>query len=130
MKQRSRIFTVRVSWSSLWLNAGYIWSLVPQVITDRGGSIECLHLEMYNACMQYTIRNVPKQVDAVLRQKAKAERKSLNQVAVDALKAATGLSGKPLRRRDLSDIAGTWIKDPAVEAALRDQDRIDPEAWK
>ncbi len=80
--------------------------------------------------MQYTIRKIPRQVDRILRERARAEGKSLNQVAIEALQAATGTSGAPLRRRDLSDIAGTWIKDPAVEAALRDQDRIDPEAWK
>lgn len=89
-----------------------------------------MHAPVYNVCMQYTIRNIPKKVDRALRDRAKAERKSLNQVAIDALKAATGLSGQPVKRRDLSDIAGSWISDPAVEAALRDQDRVDPEAWK
>jgi hypothetical protein len=34
------------------------------------------------------------------------------------------------RRRDLSDLAGTWVEDPAFDQAIRDQDVIDPDLWK
>ncbi|MEX2213114.1 MAG: hypothetical protein WD768_03235 [Phycisphaeraceae bacterium] len=80
--------------------------------------------------MQYTIRNVPRQIDRALRRKAKAEGKSLNAVAIEALEAALGVSGEPIKRRDLSFMAGTWDNDPKVEEALADQRRIDPEMWK
>lgn len=34
------------------------------------------------------------------------------------------------RRRDLSDLAGSWVEDPAFEEAMIDQDQIDPALWK
>lgn len=82
------------------------------------------------AAMQYTLRNVPLKLDEALRLRARAERKSLNEVAIEALSEAVGLSGAPLRRRDLSDVRGTWVEDPAVEEALADQRKIDPELWR
>lgn len=68
--------------------------------------------------MQYTIRNVPARVDAALWRRAKHEDKSLNEVALDALLQATGLARERLRRRDLSDLAATWVDDPECEAVL------------
>ena len=63
--------------------------------------------------MQYTIRNIPKQVDRALRAKAKAEGKSVNQAVVDALRQALGLADEPKKRRDLSDLAGTMSPEDA-----------------
>lgn len=80
--------------------------------------------------MQYTLRNIPRRLDKALRAKAKAEGKSINTIAVEALEAALGVNGELPKRRDLSFMAGTWDNDPAVEAALEDQRRIDPELWK
>ncbi len=80
--------------------------------------------------MQYTLRHVPSDLDQALRQVAHDQRKSLNQVAVEALQRAIGLSEKPLKRRDLTDITGTWEEDPQIEEALEDQRRIDPEMWE
>ena len=80
--------------------------------------------------MQYTLRNIPAPLDEALRQRAQEERKSLNEVAIEALTEAVGLSGVPLQRRDLSDIRGTWVEDPAVDSALADQRRIDPDLWR
>jgi hypothetical protein len=80
--------------------------------------------------MQYTIRNIPRRLDRVLRAKAKAERKSLNEVTLETLEAGAGLTGQPVKRRDLSDIAGSWVEDPETEAVLREFDRIDPEKWR
>ena len=80
--------------------------------------------------MQYTLRNIPREVDRALRLRAKREGKSLNQVAVEALAHGAGVSKEPVRRRDLTHIAGSWAEDPEFDAALRDQDRVDPELWK
>ncbi len=80
--------------------------------------------------MQYTLRNVPPDLDKALRERAREERKSLNEVALDALAEAFALRGEPVRRRDLGDIAGTWVEDPATEEALADQRRIDPDLWR
>ena len=81
--------------------------------------------------MQYTIRNVPDLLDEALRRSAREQGKSLNEVAIEALARGAGLSSEHrFPQRDLSDIAGTWRKDPAFEAALAAQDTIDPELWR
>jgi len=80
--------------------------------------------------MQYTLRNIPNELDKVLREKAQLEQKSLNQVAVEALMAALGLTSESIQRRDLSDIVGTWKEDPVFDAAIQEQRQIDPELWK
>jgi hypothetical protein len=83
----------------------------------------------YNRCMQYTIRNVPDYLDSALRKSARELGKSLNEVAVQALVRGAGLSVRGQRQRDLSDIAGGWVEDPAFESALAEQDTVDQEIW-
>ena len=80
--------------------------------------------------MQYTLRDIPPAVDAAVRERARVQGKSLNEVAVEALAAGVGLGDRDLVRRDLADIAGSWKRDAAVEAALAAQDRVDPDLWK
>jgi plasmid stability protein len=80
--------------------------------------------------MQYTIRNVPDLLDEALRRSAREQGKSLNEVAIEALARGAGLSEQRSRQRDLSDVAGTWRKDPAFDAALAAQDAIDEELWR
>ena len=80
--------------------------------------------------MQYTIRQVPKDLDRALRQKAKAQGQSLNQFVIERLRQGMGLSDKPEKKRDLSALAGTWVEDPGFDAVMREQDQIDPEMWK
>ena len=80
--------------------------------------------------MQYTIRRIPRAVDDAVRERARATGKSLNEAALDTLAAGAGLKGVPQKRRDLSDIAGSWKSDKAVDAALADQDRVDPKLWR
>ena len=80
--------------------------------------------------MQYTIRGIPEALDQAIREKAKAEGKSLNEAAIEALADGLGVSGQAFKRRDLTDIAGTWKKDAAFEKAIADQDKIDERLWK
>lgn len=80
--------------------------------------------------MQYTLRKVPKIVDDALRQRAREQRKSLNEVALQALAHGAGIGDRPMRYRDVSDIAGTWVEDPAFDDAIADQDRVDEAMWK
>lgn len=75
--------------------------------------------------MQYTLRRIPTAVDKALRDLARRQGKSLNQVAVEALARACRLSEEDARQRDLTGIAGSWIADPEFDAAIEDQDRID-----
>jgi hypothetical protein len=80
--------------------------------------------------MQYTIRRIPAALDNALRQRARASSKSLNDAAVDALAEGSGMAGKPRKRRDLRDIAGTWKPDKAVDRALAAQDQVDADLWR
>ena len=84
----------------------------------------------YNKCMQYTIRNIPDYLDATLRDFARREGKSLNQVAVAALVRGAGLAERERVKRDLSDIAGTWQEDPAFDSAIAEQQKIDEAIWR
>jgi plasmid stability protein len=79
--------------------------------------------------MELKIRNIPDDVDAALRQRAAAEGRSLNDVALEALLRGAAVPPSE-KRRDLSRFAGSWAADPATEAALREQDQIDPDLWR
>jgi hypothetical protein len=79
------------------------------------------------AAIQYTIRGIPPDVDAVLRKKAAHRKQSLNQVILDELIEAAG--GKK-RRADFSDLVGRWTPDPAFDEVVAAQRRIDPDKWK
>ncbi len=80
--------------------------------------------------MQYTMRGIPPALDAAIRERARREGKSLNEVAVSALAEGLGFEQERVVRRDLADIVGTWRADAGVEAALAAQDRIDESLWK
>jgi plasmid stability protein len=80
--------------------------------------------------MQYTVRNIPKRLDAALRRVAQEQGKSLNEVTVEALTRGAGVSGERTRQRDLSDIAGSWREDPVFDSAVADQDVIQPDLWR
>lgn len=79
--------------------------------------------------MTLTLTHVPKELDDALRIRAKVEGKSVDEVLLEALQAGLGLP-MSAKRRDLSEFAGSWVSDPQVEEALKDQDRIDPEMWR
>jgi hypothetical protein len=79
--------------------------------------------------MQYTLRNVSPQLDAVLRDEARRQGKSLNEAALLALERGAGIDSVPRRRRDLADIAGSWQEDPAFDSAIEAQDSVDPALW-
>jgi hypothetical protein len=77
--------------------------------------------------IQYTIRGVPREIDAILRRKAAQRAQSLNQIILDELAAATG-GRKP--RADFSDVVGRWTPDAGFDKIIRSQRRIDLEKWK
>jgi hypothetical protein len=80
--------------------------------------------------VQYTIRKISLAIDKAVRQRARAEGKSLNAIAVKALADGLGLQREMVVRRDLGDIVGTWARDAATERALAAQHRIDKALWK
>ena len=80
--------------------------------------------------MQYTIRGVPAEVDAALRQRARREARSLNAVVIDALAAGLALDAEPAKHADLDHLIGSWRDDPAFDRAVAEFERIDHESWK
>jgi plasmid stability protein len=80
--------------------------------------------------MTLTVENIPAELDAALRRKAQSEGKSVSQVALEMLRAGAGLSAQSPKRRDLSDLAGSWAEDPEFDKIMREQDQIDPEMWR
>lgn len=88
------------------------------------------NVRMKSNARQYTIRNVPPEVDRVLRRRAKDSAKSFNQVALEALVAGTGQSLAP--KRDLREVVGSLTRKEAahLEDEIRLQRQIDPELWR
>lgn len=80
--------------------------------------------------MQYTLRNIPPELDKALRERAHREGRSLNDVAIEALRRDAGLLGNTPKRRDLSTFSGTWIEDSAIDKALENQRSIDEGMWE
>lgn len=80
--------------------------------------------------MRYTIRNLPKGLDAALRRRAKRRGMTLNEVAVQAMTEALGLVAESPRRRSVRDICGAHTKDAVLELALDAQRQLDPELWR
>jgi hypothetical protein len=87
-------------------------------------------LQGYSTGMQYTLRKVPRSIDSMLRKKAKKERKSLNQVALEALACGAGVEAVPAKNHSLDFAIGTWVEDPEFDKAIEEQRQIDPETWK
>ena len=83
-----------------------------------------------NAKKQYTIRNVPRSVDQALRKKAARQRKSLNSVILEALIKDADVGTESKVYDDLDRLIGSWISDPEMERAFKEQREIDPRDWK
>lgn len=79
--------------------------------------------------MQYTIRNIPDYVDTALREAARQQGVSLNQMAILALERGAGLDGSS-RQRDLADVAGSWQEDLAFDSAIAALDMIEESMWR
>jgi hypothetical protein len=77
--------------------------------------------------VQYTIRGVPGEVDRVLRERARAMGKSLNQVVVEELTRVA--VGEP-KRASFTDLVGQWVPDAGFDEVIEAQRQIDGEKWK
>lgn len=74
--------------------------------------------------------NAPHRSDRREREEARREGKSINQLILDRLWRAFGLSGDAPKRRDLSDVTGSWVEDADVDEALEAQRTIDDDMWR
>ena len=81
-------------------------------------------------CVQYTLRQVPQQVDAELRSVAAARGISLNEAALEALAKGLGVSDNPVIHHDLDEFIGTWREDREFDAAIRAFEAVDEGVWK
>jgi hypothetical protein len=80
--------------------------------------------------VQMTIRRIPEKVHRRLREAARSESKSMNQVALDALERGLGLADEKIELHDLDDLVGTWVDDPDFDRTVAEMDRVDAELWK
>jgi hypothetical protein len=78
--------------------------------------------------LQYTVRGIPREVDRVLRRKARQRRISLNQLVVEELSAIGG-GARARRLRSLDQLGGVWQEDPEFDRILNEQRQIDPALW-
>jgi plasmid stability protein len=79
--------------------------------------------------MQYTIRNIPKELDRAIKARAKQLGKSVNQLALETLARSLGV---PMRRRALRAMPGAWSDKEArqFDRFLDEHRRVDEELWK
>lgn len=81
---------------------------------------------------QITIRELPPVLESQLRILAKANKTSLNRTVQFLLLKALGLSTGADKKRDLSDLAGSWSAAEGAEFnhSIREFDQIDDEIWE
>ena len=79
--------------------------------------------------IQYTIRNIPPEVDMVLKKRAKVTNKSFNQIVVEELSKSVLKQAKTSR---FDWLVGSMSKEDGrlFDAALEDMNKIDTEFWK
>ena len=79
-----------------------------------------------------TLRDVPQELDDRLRELASEQNKSLNRTIIGVLMESLHLGGGSGRKRDVSDLAGTWSDEQAeeFEANTRAFGQIDEEMWE
>lgn len=79
--------------------------------------------------MRYTLRNIPPDLDRVMRMRALEAGQSLNAVIPAALTRDSGLSTGQLPPRSLADLAGAWVEDAEFDKAIGEHHSVDPELW-
>ena len=82
--------------------------------------------------VQYTVRDVPEDVDCRLRESATLEGVSLNQAALRALQRGLGTEREPVRYRHLRQMLAEKpkVSRKAWRAVLEEMDTTNPEDWK
>lgn len=83
------------------------------------------------ATTSFTLHNLDPDLYAFLMAQANARDTSLNNVTKQLLRDAAGLTTKK-KKRDLSDLAGSWTKTEAEEfdKNIADTEVIHPDDWK
>ena len=79
--------------------------------------------------IQYTIRNVPPEVDQVIRKRVKESGDSFNQTVVDLLTMQTFGSKTPPPEDNFDWFFGALTLDDGFDEAIKEMSRPDPEMW-
>jgi len=79
---------------------------------------------------QYTVRNIPPQVDRALRRKARESGKSLNAVILEELAKATDQLHAGTTYDDLDELVGSWQEDKDFDQAMGAFEAVDESLWK
>lgn len=87
---------------------------------------------MKKTTVQYTVRDVPEELDLVLRERAALEEVSLNQATLRAIQRGLGVGSEPVRYRSLKNLVPRSPKTSVAEwrEALQNQDKTNPGDWK
>jgi hypothetical protein len=80
--------------------------------------------------MKYTVRHIPVAVDYAIRKRARATGMSVNETAIQALSIGAGVATAPRKRRDLTDVAGSWKSDRSFDSMLAAFDRVERHLWR
>ena len=59
--------------------------------------------------IQYTVRNIPPELDRALRERMRAEGLSLNAILRKTLMRGSGLGDQAVANHDFDDLAGKWV---------------------
>jgi len=81
-----------------------------------------------------SIRGVDKQLSAILKQRAQAAQKSVNQFVLETLKKHVGLEKEKRFTReydDLDKLFGKWsaVEYDRIQGKIKSERRIDDELW-
>lgn len=87
----------------------------------------------YNVCMkriQYTIRNIPPQVDKAIKKRAKQTGKSFNQTVVDILSVETLGTAEPPFDESFDWLFGRKTLDADFDEAMKKMSQVDKKLWQ
>ena len=81
---------------------------------------------------QITLRQIPEVLDKQLRSLASKNKTSLNKVVLSLLMESLGISSNSEKKRDLTDLCGTWSNEQNDEFQRNTEDfnQIDREIWE
>ncbi|MCD8481744.1 MAG: hypothetical protein LR015_03100 [Verrucomicrobia bacterium] len=80
--------------------------------------------------IQYTVRDIPVELDQALRERMRADNVSFEHGFARDVKRGCGL-GDEVMNRDFDDLAGKWVRDKDCDTALdKMRATIDPELWQ
>ena len=81
---------------------------------------------------QITLRQIPDALEKQLRSLASKNKTSLNKVVLTLLMKSLGISAESGKKRNLTDLCGTWTRNQFKEFQRNTEDfnRIDPEIWE